>query len=247
VNHIRPLIVGNWKMNTTLTEALILAGGIKEGLGAGQLTGIDVVICPPFPWIVSVAEALRHHPQPHLTVGAQNLFWKDAGAYTGEVAAPMLAGLAHYAILGHSERRRHFHETDQEIAEKVKLAIDHKIKPIICVGEKKKGANKEAINQLEAVLAKLTKDEREAIVVAYEPVWAISGNGGEASTGLYAQNMAEKIRELLSDETPILYGGSVDSANAREFLSQRDIDGVLVGGASLKTKEFLGICRAAVN
>lgn len=256
----RKLIVGNWKMNTTLSEAIILAEGIKEGLSTHQVAGIDVVLCPPFPWIVPVAEALSRHRLAHLKVGAQDVSWQEEGTYTGEVSAPMLKGLVDYVIVGHSERRQHFHETDQEVLAKVRLAIKFGLKPILCVGELKPGSIRLAIEQLEAVIKHLTKAEREELVVAYEPVWAISKGKSHAdavgssqaeqpvsASGLSAQSVANQLRQLLPTSTPILYGGSVSAENAREFLTQPDIDGVLVGGASLKVSQFIAICRSAIN
>lgn len=255
---MRSLIVANWKMNTTLSEALILANGVKEGVAA--LPDVSVVLCPPFPWLVAVAEALHRHPAKHIHLGAQNLFWKAEGAYTGEVGAPMLAGLVQYAIVGHSERRRHFHETDQEIVAKAKLALAHKIVPIICIGELKKptaavladpselnaATLRQPLHELAAVANGLTHEELEKVVIAYEPVWAISGNkDAVAATGLYANQVAEILLEHLPVPLPVLYGGSVTATNAREFLAQPHISGLLVGGASLKIGEFVKICRQA--
>lgn len=252
---MRPLIVGNWKMNTTLTEAAILASGVKEGIVS--FPGVEVVLCPPFPWLTAVADAVHRRPAPNLSLGAQNISWQIEGAYTGEVSVKMLQGLVGYVIIGHSERRHYFHETDDEIVKKVKLALAHGIRPIVCVGELKKPAAailadpteltasqlRKPLAEVEALVDGLTSAERRQLIVAYEPVWAIGT--AEAATGYYANAVAEMLQEEAGFELPILYGGSVKAGNAREFLHQSNISGLLVGGASLKISEFVKICQAA--
>lgn len=249
MTQIRPLIVGNWKMNLSLGESIVLAESIKEGLA--DLSGFDAVLCPPFPFLGPVAEALSRHRLQHLLLGAQNIFWKEEGAYTGEVAAPMLRGLADFVIIGHSERRRVFHESEAEIIAKVKLAIKHGLRPIVCVGELKKAAGgqppSQLVKELETILAALPTDDQAKLIIAYEPVWAISTNpGAKAADGHYANVVCFHLRQELPAEVPVLYGGSVSAENAPEFLSQPEINGVLVGGASLTARSFLAICRAAV-
>ncbi len=259
------LIIANWKMNTTFSDALILANGIKKGLH--DISGADVVLCPPFPWLVPVAEALHQHPAKQLKLGAQNAFWTQSGAYTGEVSPVMLKGLVEYVIIGHSERRKHFQETDLEIGAKLKAVLDQGMKPILCVGEQRRPADayldepetlnqthfREMFSQIRHALHKLTDEEKAKLVVAYEPVWAISTTSSAArpATGSYAAYVCQAIHALLNrlggaklEVVPVLYGGSVKSANAREFLSQESIDGLLVGGASLDIRSFLAICRS---
>lgn len=257
---MRPLIVGNWKMNTSLTEALVLVNGVKEGVM--NLPDIRVVVCPPFPWLVPVAEAVYRRPAKNLFLGAQNIFWQEEGAYTGEVSPAMLQGLVSYVIIGHSERRHHFHETDAAIARKVKLAFAHGLQPILCVGELKKPTAemmadpsdltasqvRQPLQELEAVLDALAPAEREKLVVAYEPAWAISGgkSNSVAASGHYANKVAELLIDIAGFDIPVLYGGSVKPDNAREFLHQESIQGLLVGGASLQINSFVSICKAAV-
>lgn len=260
------LIVANWKMNTSLSEALILANGVKKGMY--DIIGAEVVLCPPSPWLVPVAEALHSHAAKQLSLGAQNAFWKSEGAYTGEVSPAMLKGLANYVIIGHSERRKHFHETDSEVGAKLKAVLDEGLTPILCVGELRRPEHaylsnpsgldhahlRDMFSQLRHALLKLTDDEKSKIVVAYEPVWAISTSSANAqpATGVYAGYVCQAIHELLERlggakmrAVRVLYGGSVNEANAREFLSQDTIGGALVGGASLKVQSFLAICRSA--
>lgn len=263
----RLLIVANWKMQTTLAEALVITNGIKTGVA--NLTAVDIVLCPPFPWLVSVAEVLHKHRLAHLSLGAQNIFWQERGAYTGEVAASMLTGLAKYVIIGHSERRRYGHETDQEIKAKLSLASQAKLTPILCIGEEKMPSAAlladpsdltakqlaRPLAELEEALHGADRQLFEQLVVAYEPVWAISGHGqAQAATGFYANAVIEQIRHKLvalagpsGKSIPILYGGSVTEQNAGEFLHQPEINGLLVGGASLKVKSFVGICQTAAS
>jgi triosephosphate isomerase len=260
----RKLIAANWKMNTTLSEATILANGIKEGIR--HLTNVDVVICPPFPWLVPVAEGLHKHGLKHFTVGAQNLYWQESGAYTGEVSANMLKDIVDYVIIGHSERRKYFHEQDDEISLKIKRALTSGIKPILCVGELKKPSAvvlqhpadvtavqvKNILRSLEEDIAGLSPADAKQLIVAYEPVWAIGS--GVAATGTYANHIISLIRTTLTKhfgavgkEIPILYGGSANAENTKEFLTQPEIDGLLVGGASLKIDAFVSMCKQAAE
>lgn len=260
----RKILAANWKMNTTLAEATILANGVKEGVR--HLTNVDVVIFPPFPWLVPVAEALQQHSTKHLAIGAQNLYWQESGAYTGEVSARMLKGIVDYVIIGHSERRKHFHEQDDEIDLKVKQAVAAGLTPILCIGEQKKPSAavlarpadvtathmKTILQSLEENVAGLTTANVKNLIVAYEPVWAIGS--GVAATGIYANHVTGLIRNRLAKlfgaagkQIPVLYGGSANADNAKEFLVQPEIDGLLVGGASLKIDAFVSMCKQAAE
>ncbi len=267
----KPLIVANWKMNTTLAEAMVLASGVKEGLIG--LEGCQVILCPPSPWLVVVGEIIQKHRLANLSLGSQNIFWKEGGAVTGEVAAAMLKGIAQYVIIGHSERRKYFHESDIEINQKIRLALASGLKPIVCIGEERRPSAEllakpeveseqlvthlnQPLRELRQAIHGLSDDQIGQLTIAYEPIWAISSNKAAApATGFYANAVAEVIKEKLirsrqladgEGPVPVLYGGSVVAANAAEFSKQPAIDGLLVGGASLKVKEFLGICRQVI-
>jgi triosephosphate isomerase len=248
------VIAANWKMHTTPADAGELARTIAART---REPGVTRVICPPFVCLATVRDALAA-ADPDVAVGAQNLHHELAGAYTGEVSAPMLDGLATWVIVGHSERRRDAGETDAVIAQKVGRALDAGLRPILCVGERL--ADREASRATDVVdaqvrgsLADIAAERARAggLVVAYEPVWAI-GTGRSAS-GLDAAAMTDAIRASLdgfgwgaiAGDTPILYGGSVTSANIGEFLAEPSIDGALVGGASLKPDEMAGIVGRA--
>lgn len=252
----RPYVIANWKMHTNLADALLLAEGTKNSIA--EIKNINVVLCPPFTWLYPIIEHWRHKPS-NLSLGAQDMHWEDSGAFTGEVSPMMLKGLVKYVIIGHSERRFHFHETDELVNDKIQAAVRHNLVPVVCVGERKKnmGQDSESQNtgkvdaptQLVKALEGISANEAKKIIIAYEPVWAIGT--GEAATGDYAARMAMQLRDRLkflydeeiADEIPILYGGSVKSDNVSEFTGQEEIDGVLVGTASLKLNEFLKICR----
>lgn len=241
-----PLIVANWKMHTTLADAMVLATSIRNGLE--DIQHIEVVLCPPLTWLVPIAELIKHHPLNHLELGAQNIYQASEGAVTGEVAAVMLKHVCQYVLVGHSERVRLFGETPRVVSQKAVAVIDQGLKPIICVGEPDKTVRSKQVvaETLQTIVDLVPKNQHHQIVVAYEPVWAIStASGSEPATGEYAQAVCAEIRRLVGSNVPILYGGSVDSGNLAEFLHQEDIDGVLVGGASLKAKEFLKICEIA--
>lgn len=260
----RPLIIANWKMNSNLSDAVILAQSVKNGID--NLEDVEVVLCPPFVWLYPVAETLEKVLGKKIKLGAQDLFWQDKGAYTGEISGQMLRRMCQYVIVGHSERRHYFHEDDETTNDKVQAALRNGLKPIICVGEyrkmqeEKRGrgrpskveVNRDVLNQLAAALEHVPKNQTENIVIAYEPVWAI-GSGNPAS-GAYAASVISQLREKIfrlydwdtAQNTRILYGGSVDSKNIVEFIRQPEIDGVLAGGASLKAKEFIKICEELV-
>jgi triosephosphate isomerase len=249
----RPVVIaGNWKMNTTPAEAGQLAADIAA---ATQVDGVVRVLCPPFVCLAAVGEALAG---TDVAVGAQNVHAERAGAFTGEISAQMLAGLATWAIVGHSERRRDQGEVDTLIARKLMRCIEAGLRPILCVGEdlSERVAGRAELTvrtQLEATVEELRRHTAglpRDLVVAYEPVWAIGT--GRTARGADAAAMAELIRAVLADggmadpdSVPVLYGGSVTSAAIGEFLDEPSIDGALVGGASLKVDEMAGIVARA--
>ncbi len=245
----RPVIAGNWKMNpASLDEAIALAEVVE--IEAAEHPRVTTVVCPPTIWLRDVARAA-----PGLHIGAQTMHFEERGAFTGETSPLMLDGIATFVILGHSERRQYDGETDESVGRKVASAVAHRLRPIAAVGERaeeRRAGQTEAVveRQARAALAGLERLEGTGLVIAYEPVWAIGT--GDAATGEDAQAVAALIRAILfeldpaaADEIPIQYGGSVTDANAAEFFSQPDIDGALVGGASLKADGFGAILRAA--
>lgn len=240
----KKLIAGNWKMNLTLADAYLLAGGVMKE--AESFDHTKIVLCPPAVWLGLLSEHTIHTKQfPDLHLGAQNMHFKESGAYTGEISPLMVKEVAEYVILGHSERTHLFKESVAMVGEKLRSAFEHQISPILCIGEDEKvdGSIRLIIQRLNHLLAGLSTEQVESLVVAYEPVWAI-GTGNPA-TPEYAQAVAEEIRRATSVKTRILYGGSVDLANAKGFLEQADIDGLLIGGTSLKLNDFLKICKCA--
>ncbi len=248
-----PIVAGNWKMNKTPAEAADLARTLLRDLGG--VTGVDRVLCPPFVALPAVAEVLKGSP---LGLGAQNIYWKDSGAFTGEVSPAMLKGWCQYVIIGHSERRQYFGETDATVNLKAKAALSHDLTPIICVGEvlaENEAGQTTAVvtRQTQGAYAGLSAADALKTVIAYEPVWAIGT--GRAATAEGANAVIGQIREvvagLFSPEVAaalrIQYGGSVTALNAAELMAQPEIDGALVGGASLKPAEFVTIVKAAVK
>ncbi|HWE82994.1 MAG TPA: triose-phosphate isomerase [Gaiellaceae bacterium] len=232
------LIAGNWKMFKGPAEA----GAFCRALRDADLGSVDVVVCPPF---VSLGEAVQVLAGTEIGVAAQNVHWADDGAFTGEISAPMLRELGVYgAIVGHSERRQFFGETDETVVRRITAAIGHGLHVIACVGETE--AEREA-GQTEAVLRRQVGaiaegiSESEELVIAYEPVWAI-GTGKTATPGM-AQEAHAIVKSIL--DVPVLYGGSVKPENAGELAAQPDVDGALVGGASLDVESFATICREA--
>ena len=250
----KPLIAGNWKMNKTAAEAVELVDDLKKALAGGR--GVDVVICPPFTALAAVSGAISGS---EIGLGAQNMHWEKSGAFTGEISPAMLRELyCHYVILGHSERRTLFKETDAVINRKIKAALANHLRPIFCVGETLQQRNDA---QTEAVLAAQVNNGLQGIdaasllnlTIAYEPVWAI-GTGVTATPDM-AQSAHGFIRGLLSklagdklaQSIRILYGGSMKPENAAELLAQPDIDGGLIGGASLDAGSFAAIVKAAAT
>jgi triosephosphate isomerase len=240
-----PLIAGNWKMNTTVVEAQELVRTMKNELE--KLTGVESVICPPF---VSLAAARELLEGSTVKIGAQNLFFEEKGAYTGEVSPLMVAELCQYVIIGHSERRQYFHETGDVVNKKIVAALKAGLRTILCVGEK---LEENEANRTEEVVSEQLKtslagvEKIDALAIAYEPVWAIgtgkpaTGEQANETIAFIRRNLGEMYGEKVAQDIRILYGGSVTSANAAEFMQQPEIDGALVGGASLKASEFLSI------
>jgi triosephosphate isomerase len=254
MNKERKLIIaGNWKMNKTVAEALDLVRGLK--LELGNVKEVDIVVCPPFSALSEISKAILNS---NIRLGAQNMSEHNVGAYTGEIAAVMLKEFStRYVILGHSERRQYQKESDELISKKALAAHAASLKPIVCVGETL--AEREA-NEMEKVLdrqvrgslAGLTKDQMNETVIAYEPVWAIGT--GKTATTQQAQDAHAFIRRLLAKmfedsvakKVRIQYGGSVKPSNARELMSQPDVDGALVGGASLEARSFADIIKNSI-
>ena len=247
-----PLIAGNWKLNKTVSEARELVKSMLPGLQG--ISGVEKLLCPPFTALMAVAEMLKGK---NIGLGGQNLYWEASGAYTGEISPTMLAEFCQYVIIGHSERRAYFGETDQTVNKKVQAALAHNLTPVVCVGET---LEENEANRAAEVVSRQVKDglsgtkvsSGDDLVVAYEPVWAI-GTGRAATpedavviirnvirptlSGLFGEGVAQGVR--------VLYGGSVKPGNAADFFSLEDVDGALIGGASLKADDFVAIAQAA--
>ena len=249
-----PLVAGNWKMFETAAEARVLMSELLPGLTA--IHGVEIVICPPFTSILPVASLLEG---TGIGIGGQDMHWEASGAFTGEVSPRMLVEFCRYVIIGHSERRAYFGETDLSVNRKVKAALAHGLTPILCVGEtleeNEGGITREVLTrQVKEGLDGISASIITPLVIAYEPVWAI-GTGRAATAEGANMVIADIIRrvldqmfgENLAQEMRVLYGGSVKASNAVEFFQQMDIDGALVGGASLKASEFIPIVRAAAG
>lgn len=248
------LVIGNWKMNETFDEAQDLIGGIADSIEKLTLE-TSVVMCPPFPYLELATDLAEDNG--NFSIGAQNCSEYVSGAYTGEVSAKMLASLeVDFCIVGHSERRKYFNESNQTIATKVTRLLEENIIPVVCCGElledRKAGKHFEVVEkQITESLFNLKKDEFERVVIAYEPVWAIGT--GETATPQQAEEIHAFIRSLIEKkygtETAynayILYGGSCNAKNALDLFSQQDVDGGLIGGASLKVPDFVSIIEAA--
>lgn len=244
-----PLIVANWKMNpTTLVEAKRLFNSVSRGLKG--IKNAEVIICPPFVYLSQFQTK-----KTKLYLGAQNAFWKEKGAYTGEVSPSMLKDLGcQYAILGHSERRRYFSETDEVINKKIEAVISAKLKPILCIGEtgveQKRELTQEILkSQIEKGLKKITKKEVKKIIIAYEPIWAIgtgrfcSPEEGKKANAFIRKVISQIHSQKTAKNTIILYGGSVNSQNAASYIFEANFQGLLVGGASLDPQEFVKIIK----
>ncbi|GEO03299.1 triosephosphate isomerase [Adhaeribacter aerolatus] len=250
----KKIVAGNWKMNKTFDEAQALVSEVVNMVQDEVNNQAEVVLCPPFPFLSSVGKALGGNSKIHL--GAQNCHQKESGAYTGEVSAAMLKSVGvEYVILGHSERRQYFNEDNQLLEAKVKAALQAGLIPIFCIGEsleqREQDLTFEVIEtQLKEGLFHVTNEEFARVVIAYEPIWAIGT--GKTATSQQAQEVHAFIREQIARHydaaaaanTTILYGGSANPGNARELFSQPDIDGGLIGGASLKSRDFTDIVKS---
>jgi triosephosphate isomerase len=252
----KPIIVGNWKMYKSIGQAIELANGLKREFFQIEPEDIDIVLCPVYTCLSEVAEVIANS---NISLGGQDVYWLDEGAFTGEVSAPMLkdAGCS-YVVIGHSERRQFFGETNETVNKKVKAVLKHGLTPIVCVGESL--AQREANKTFEVLadhvqngLVGLNEEEVSKIVIAYEPVWAIGT--GKTATSAQAQEAHKYIRDLLvklynqdiADGIRIQYGGSVKPENIEEIMAQPDVDGALVGGASLKVESFSEIIKRGLK
>ncbi|MBN1689755.1 MAG: triose-phosphate isomerase [Dehalococcoidia bacterium] len=247
----RPFIAGNWKMNTTVEEAAALVSSMIGDLN--NETAVDIVLCPPFISFYRISETIEG---TSVRLGAQNMYFKEKGAYTGEISPLMLKPLCQYVILGHSERRQIFGETDGMVNEKIKAALAAGLTPIFCIGEtleENDGGRTGTVitRQIREGLKDVPSNKE--IVVAYEPIWAIgtgrAAAGGQAgkTIGLIRSEIAGMLGKEKAEATRILYGGSVTAANIAEFISEPQIDGALVGGASLKAADFTGIVKQVAS
>jgi len=248
------IIAGNWKMNKNIAESIDLANSIKRGLY--DVEEVEIVLCPPFTSLSEVSEVVL---DTNIKVGGQDVYWEKEGAFTGEISCGMLKSTGcTYVIIGHSERRQFFAETNETVNKKVKAALKEALAPIVCVGEKleerKKNRTFDVVrDHVENSLKGLSRDDMLNVVIAYEPVWAI-GTGVNATKG-EAEEVHKYIRQLiknmydgdLAEETRIQYGGSVKPDNIKELISQPDVDGALVGGASLKADSFCEIVKNCLN
>lgn len=243
---MKNLIAGNWKMNKTVKEAISLVTNLKKQLK--DVNGVEILVCPPFTALCEVNDVLKNS---NIEIGAQNVFYEDKGAYTGEISAIMLKNVGcSYVIAGHSERRQYFNETDDIVNKKLKKSLENEMKVILCVGEsleeREKGEHRNMVEkQVRKCLKGVKKEEMDNVVIAYEPIWAIGT--GKTATPKEAQEMHSFIRSLLgmifneetAKETRILYGGSVKPSNIKELMKEEDINGALVGGASLDAEKFV--------
>ncbi len=249
----KPFVAGNWKMNKTAEQARALVAELLPGLQV--VPEVEIVLCPPFTSLMAVSAMLAG---TKIGLGAQNMYWEASGAYTGEISASMIKEFCQYVILGHSERRAYFGETDETVNRKVGVALSNGLVPIVCVGEtlteNEAGRTLEVvIRQVREGLKDIKVEDASKLVIAYEPVWAIGT--GRAASGAIAQDviggmirpaLISQLGQEVGQGIRILYGGSVTGANGAEFFGQPDIDGALVGGASLKP-DFLQIVKAAVK
>jgi triosephosphate isomerase len=246
-----PIIAGNWKMNTSVAEAVELVTGMKKRLNS--ISGVEKVLCPPFISLTTVKELIKG---TSIKLGAQNMYFELTGAYTGEISPVMLSGICEFVILGHSERRAHFGDSDQIVNKKVQAALGMQLTPIICVGESLE--QNEAGETIEVVTRQVRAafegiESPRGAVIAYEPIWAIGtgkaarGDQANATSGVIRNIVAQLYGDSVAQEMRIQYGGSVSSGNIAEFISQPEIDGALVGGASLKAAEFVGIVGQAAK
>lgn len=250
----KPMMAGNWKMNKAVAEAVALAQAIRDSVSGVE--SVDKVICPAFVCLPAVQQAVQGSG---IAVGAQNMHWAESGAYTGEVSAAMLQGLVEYVIIGHSERRQYFAETDETVNKKVHAALAAGLTPIVCVGESlaqnEAGETQSFVSrQVKAALEGLGGDQVQSLIIAYEPIWAIGT--GRAATSQQAQDIcggtvraavAELFGDTVAQATRILYGGSTNAKNIGEIMQQPDIDGALIGGASLQPDSYASMVKTTAE
>ncbi|MFW5971964.1 MAG: triose-phosphate isomerase [Bacillota bacterium] len=247
----KPFIAGNWKMNKTVSEAKELVTALKDKVAG--INDVEIAVCPTAVNLYPVNDIIA---DSNVQLGAQNMYWEESGAYTGELSGPMLKEVGTtYVILGHSERREYFNETDEEVNKKAKAAFNYGLKPIICVGEtlEEREAGKtidKVKGQIKADLEGFTEEQVVETVIAYEPIWAIGT--GKTATAEQANDVIKTIRDLVREDYPeaadkvrIQYGGSVKPQNVEELMAQSEIDGALVGGASLDADSFAAIVKGA--
>ncbi|AZO94148.1 triose-phosphate isomerase [Iocasia frigidifontis] len=248
----KPFIAGNWKMNKTASEAVELVVELKDKVAG--ISDVEIAVCTPAVDLVSVQGVIK---DSNIALGAQNMYWEESGAFTGEISGPMLTELGvSYVIIGHSERREYFGETDEDVNRKAKAAFKYGLKPIICVGEtleeREAGKTEDKVSgQIKADLAGLSNEQVAELVIAYEPIWAIGT--GKTATSEEANSVIKYIRDLVregfgdtADKVRIQYGGSVKPHNVEELMAQKEIDGALVGGASLDAESFTSIVKGAL-
>jgi len=254
ISNEKPFIAGNWKMHKTIPEAVEMVKALKEE--SPQLTDAELVVIPPYTMLSEVKKVIEGST---VQLGAQNIFWEEKGAFTGEVSPPMLKDAGcQYVIIGHSERRQYFGETNETVNKKIKAALAHELTPIMCIGEsleeREKGNTMDKVEtQINSGLEGLGKDEIRRIVIAYEPIWAIGT--GVTATPSQAEEVHSFIREKLTEKygneiasyAIILYGGSVKPANTYSILKENNINGALVGGASLEADSFIQITKEAIK
>ena len=254
ISNEKPFIAGNWKMHKTIPEAVEMVKALKEE--SPQLTDAELVVIPPYTMLSEVKKAIEGST---VQLGAQNIFWEEKGAFTGEVSPPMLKDAGcQYVTIGHSERRQYFGETNETVNKKIKAALAHELTPIMCMGEsleeREKGKTMDKVEtQINSGLEGLGKDEIRRIVIAYEPIWAIGT--GLTATPSQAEEVHSFIREKLTEKygneiasyAIILYGGSVKPANTYSILKENNINGALVGGASLEADSFIQITKEAIK
>ncbi len=252
----KPILAGNWKMHKTIDEAHDLVKALKTELATFDHSSVDVVVCPPFTALTTARAAIG---DAEIGLGAQNMYWEPQGAFTGEISPVMIKELCQYVILGHSERRQFFGETDAGVNQKIKAAFKHGLIPIVCVGENlEQNQSGETVTfvggQVRGALQGISAQQVTGLIIAYEPIWAIGT--GVAATADGANSIIEAaIREVLAElysaetaqQTRVQYGGSVKPANTHEIMSQPGIDGALVGGACLEAGSFAGIVRGTIE
>ncbi len=257
MNIPKKLIVGNWKMNTTIAEGSVLFNNLRKDIG--DLADCDIVLCPPATHLFSLhRELISNKTKTSFKLGVQNISEHEMGPYTGEISASMVKELVDYVIVGHSERRKYFNETDKTDSQKLGIAMRHGLRPILCVGETKQergdGQAKQAVlDQLNTALRGVTEKELKDLAIAYEPVWAI-GTGNFAKPAvveemimLVRNTLAQTYGRIASTHVRVLYGGSVSAQNTKAYLNLQGVDGLFVGGASLNHNQFSAIVKAATS